>query len=258
MTTTVLTIGYDGSAFHGFAKQDGPETVQRRLERALETVLRRPVETVGAGRTDTGVHAHAQVVSYASAPGDPGPVELMRSLNALGGPSIVVRDVRGARDGFSARHDALGREYRFLIATGPVPPLALRPHAWWVKGELDIAGMREAAAHLLGEHDFRSFCVAESAAGRRTVRDISRLDIEPSCELGEDCLRITIAGRSFLHSMVRIIVGTLVEVGRGKRAPGWADEVLQARDRAAAGPTAPPQGLTLWQVTYPDDVWVRD
>lgn len=255
MTVHVLTIGYDGSAFHGFARQDGPETVQGTLERALQTALRRPVETVGAGRTDTGVHARAQVVSFASAPSDPRPEELMRSLNALAGPNIVVRQVRQAVEGFSARHDALSREYRYLLVPGPVPPLALKGRSWWVKGPLDLEAMREAAQVLLGEHDFRSFCVTESAIGKRTVRDIATVRIAPVVEMGEACIEIRIVGRSFLHSMVRIVVGSLVEVGRGRRSPEWLGGALAACDRSAAGPTAPPEGLTLWDVAYPPEVW---
>jgi tRNA pseudouridine38-40 synthase len=256
VTTTVLTIGYEGSAFHGFARQDGPDTVQGTLEHALSVALRRPVKTVGAGRTDTGVHAREQVMSFESAAGDVDGPTLMRSLNALAGPHIVVRSVRTARDGFSARHDALSREYRFLLVRGAVPPLALRGRSWWVKGALDLDAMRSAAAELLGEHDFKSFCVGESAEGKRTVRDISALEIDEIVELGEPCIRIRIIGRSFLHSMVRIIVGTLVEVGKGRRSPEWVGAALAACDRAAAGPTAPPEGLTLWSVEYPDDVWL--
>jgi tRNA pseudouridine38-40 synthase len=255
VTTTVLTIGYEGSAFHGFARQDGPVSVQGTLEDALFVALRRPVQTVGAGRTDTGVHARAQVVSFESAEGDANADALMRSLNALAGPHIVVSDIRSAREGFSARHDALAREYRYLVVPGPVPPLALRGRAWWVKGDLDLEAMRTGANVLIGEHDFKSFCVAESAQGKRTVRDISVLEIGATEQLGEACIEIRIVGRSFLHSMVRIVVGTLVEVGKGRRAPEWVAEALGACDRAAAGPTAPPEGLTLWSVEYPSDVW---
>lgn len=258
MTTTVLTLGYDGSAFHGFARQDGPETVQGRIEDALAVVLRRRPDTVGAGRTDTGVHARSQVMSYASEPGDPDPDALRRSLNALAGPEIVVSSVRYARDGFSARFDALSRDYRYLLVTGPVPPLALRGRSWWVKGPLDVEAMSRAAEVLLGQHDFRSFCVAASAEGKRTVREISAISLSPDCELGEECLELRIAGPTFLHSMVRIIVGSLVEVGQGRRDAAWLEHALAAQDRSAAGPTAPPEGLTLWSVAYPVDVWEPD
>lgn len=253
---TVLTVSYDGTAFHGFARQAGLPTVQGTLEAALATALRREVDTVGAGRTDTGVSALGQVVSFAAEPGDPPGGELARSLNALAGPHIVVTGVRAAPPGFDARHSAVRREYRYRIVTGPVPPLFLAGRSWWVKGPLDLAAMREAAEHLLGEHDFRSFCVTESAEGKRTVRDIETIEIAPAIELGEHCIVLRVVGRSFLHSMVRVIAGTLVEVGKGRRAPGWVAEALAARDRAAAGPTAPPEALTLWHVAYPDECWL--
>jgi tRNA pseudouridine38-40 synthase len=253
---TVLTVAYDGAPFAGFARQPAHSTVQGRLEDALRVALRREVTTVGAGRTDAGVHARGQVVSFESASGDEAPDSLRRSLNALVGPGIAVRDVFRAAPGFSARYDATAREYRFLLAEGPVPPVALRGRAWWTKRSLDLGAMREGATHLLGEHDFRSFCVTGSAEGKRTVRDIAVLEIAEACEMGEPCVEVRVAGRSFLHSMVRIIVGSLVEVGRGRRGPAWVAGALAARDRAAAGQTAPPHGLTLWSVSYPDDRWL--
>jgi tRNA pseudouridine38-40 synthase len=253
--TTVLTLAYDGSAFHGFARQPGLVTVQGVLESALRTVSGREIEIVGAGRTDAGVHAHGQVVSFPSGPGDPDPRHLARALNALAGHEIVVREVRAAARGFSARHDAVLREYRYLLVPGPTPPLALRGRAWWVKKVLDVDAMREGAGYLVGEHDFRSFCVGESAQGRRTVRDIEAIEILESCELGEECVVVRVTGRSFLHSMVRIVVGSLVEVGRGKRDPAWISEALNACRREAAGVTAPAHGLTLWRVTYPRERW---
>jgi len=253
---TVLTVSYDGARFHGFARQDGLATVQGALEKALHTALRRSVATSGAGRTDTGVHALGQVVSYQEAPGDPGTPELLRSLNALAGPGIVVTGVRRAAPGFDARHSAVCREYRYRIVTGPVPPLFLAGRSWWVKRSLDLGAMREGALALLGEHDFRSFCVSDSAEGRRCVREIETIEITPSQEMGEHCVVLRIVGRSFLHSMVRIVAGTLVEVGRGRRDPAWVGSALAACDRAAAGPTAPPEGLTLWHVTYPPEGWL--
>ncbi len=253
--TTVLTIAYDGSSFAGFARQPSVETVQGRLEAALETVLRRQVETVGAGRTDAGVHALAQVVSFAAREGDPDPIRLARSVSALAGPEIVVREVRMAREGFSARHDALSRQYRYRLALGSARPVFVSRYAWWLSGSIDLGGMREGAACLLGRHDFRSFCVAESADTASTMRELDLLELEEGTDLGERVVSLTVEGRSFLHSMVRIIVGTLVEVGAGRRSPEWVGEVLEARDRRAAGQTAPPQGLSLWAVSYPADVW---
>jgi len=249
-----MTVAYDGAAFHGFARQPGLATVQGRLESALSTVTGREVEITCAGRTDAGVHALGQVISYMADPGDPDMAALRRSVSALAGPDIVVSGVRPALPGFSARFDAVAREYRYLLVPGPTAPLALRGRSWWTKRGLDLTAMREGAAHLVGEHDFRSFCVRGSADGRSTVRGIELLDVQPAMVLGEHCVVVRIVGRSFLHSMVRIIVGSLVEVGRGRRHPDWIAEALTAEHRGAAGITAPAHGLTLWHVTYPEDL----
>ncbi len=250
-----LTVAYDGEPFAGFARQPGLSTVQGRLEDALTTVLRRDVSTVGAGRTDSGVHALGQVVSL-DATGDEALPSLARSLTALAGPGIVVREARAARAGFSARFDAISREYRFRLATGPVPPLFLSRFAWHVPAELDVLAMQVAAEHLYGEHDFRSFCVTESAEDKNTVRRIEEIVIYAEEQLGEESLVVQVVGSAFLHSMIRVIVGSLVEVGTGRREPRWLGDALDAKDRAAAGPTAPPHGLTFWRVEYPDEVWV--
>jgi tRNA pseudouridine38-40 synthase len=164
-----LTVSYDGALFSGFARQLNAATVQSSLEDSLAVVLRREVSTVCAGRTDAGVHALGQVVSFASDGELPDTEPLMRSLNAMT-PGIVVREVRFAKPGFSARFDARHREYRYRVACGSVPPLFSAPVVWWVKKELDLDSMRCAAALLVGEHDFRSFCVTDSAIGKRTVR----------------------------------------------------------------------------------------
>ena len=257
-TATVLTLSYDGALFSGFACQPSVETVQGHLEAALATVCRREVAVVGAGRTDTGVHALGQVVSFPSAHADPEGLALLRSLNALVGPGISVSEVRRATQGFSARFDAVSREYRFRVANGPVPPLFLRNVAWWVKKPLDISAMSEAASVLVGEHDFRSFCIADSARGKRTVRNLREVEITEEEHLGERCVVVRIIGNAFLHSMVRTVVGSLVEVGVGRQPVSWMSSVLAAQDRAAAGPTAPALGLTLWSVEYPPRCWLPE
>jgi tRNA pseudouridine38-40 synthase len=256
LTVTVLTVAYDGARFSGFARQRSAQTVQGRLEAALAVVCRRQVETVAAGRTDAGVHALGQVVSFPTGAADPTGCDLMRSLNGLVGPAVVVTAVRCASQGFSARFDALSREYRYRIANGPVPPMFLREVAWWVKRPVDAQTMRDAASALLGEHDFCSFCVAGSARGKRTVREVLEIGVSEEEQLGECCLVVRVVGNAFLHSMVRTVVGSLVEVGLGRRPSSWTAEVLAARDRSAAGPTAPAHGLTLWKVEYPEQVWV--
>lgn len=252
--TIGMRLSYDGSAHAGFARQPGQRTVQGRVEEALSIILRRDVETVGAGRTDTGVHALGQVMSFAADGTEPQPDVLCRSLNALCAPDISVQDVRMLPSGFDARRSAFAREYRYRIVRGPVPPIFLRDYAWWVRGELDVDAMRRASSALLGEHDFASFCVAESARGKNTRRGIDVLEIVSEQHFGEECLMVRIVGKAFLHSMVRIVVGSLVEVGRGRRPEGWLGEALAARDRSAAGPTAPPHGLTLWAVRYAAEI----
>jgi len=253
--TTAIAIAYDGTDFAGFARQPGQLTVQGNLEAALTTALRVPVQTVGAGRTDAGVHALGQVVSFDTQEA-PDAHALLRSLNALAGPGIVVTEVRTAPHGFSARFDAVAREYRYRVVPGPVPPVFLSRFAWWVKTALDLTSMREAAASMIGEHDFKSFCVAGSAEGKSTTRALELVTVEPKVELGEHCLVFRVVGNAFLHSMVRVMVGSLVEVGLGRREPQWISEALAACDRSAAGPTAPAHGLTLWHVDYPEECWL--
>ena len=246
----VLTVAYSGTGFSGFARQEDAVTVQGRLEEALATVLRRPTDTVCAGRTDAGVHARGQVVSFDATGGEPEPADLARSLTAIAGAGIAVTEIRYAVPGFSARFDAVSREYRYRIAPGPTPPVFTGQVAWWVRSSLDIEAMRDAASLLVGEHDFRSFCVTESAQGKRTVRRVDAIRVLETEELGEAVVEIRVVGNAFLHSMVRVIVGSLVEVGQGRRQAAWLADVLAARDRSAAGPTAPAHGLTLWEVVY--------
>lgn len=252
-----LTVAYDGAPFHGFARQPGLDTVQGRLEAALETAMRRPVETTGAGRTDAGVHALAQIVSFDAGEDAVGPDRLRRSVTALAGPGMVVTGVRLAREGFSARFDARSREYRYRMTQGPIPALFLASVAWHVPAPLDVAAMRSAATHLLGEHDFKSFCTAESAQGKPTIRRLDSIEIAEEEHLGERCLTLRVVGNAFLHSMVRIIVGSLADVGTGLREPEWVATALAACERSAAGQTAPAHGLTLWCVDYPEDVWLE-
>lgn len=253
--TLVLTLAYNGAAYSGFARQKDPRlhTIQGELERAIATVFRRPVETVCAGRTDAGVHALGQVVSCEVTADELAGREkrkLLTSLNALTPDDIVVRGLRLRPSGFSARFDAVRREYRYRIVTGGAPALFLRDFAWWHRAPLDVDAMRAGAAFLLGEHDFKSFCKTQSAEGKNTVREVERIELFSEEQLGEECLVVRVVGNAFLHSMIRTIVGTLVQVGRGHRDPTWVGKVLAARDRSAAGENAPAHGLTFWHVDY--------
>jgi len=248
-------VAYDGARFAGFAAQPGQQTVQGVLEAALETALRRPVRLAVAGRTDAGVHALGQVVSFELDGDLPDSRVLRRSVNALIGEGVVVRDLRRAPDGFSARFDAISREYRYRIANSDSPPLFTADVAWRVRRRLDVDAMRRAAECLIGENDFRSFCLSASAEGKRTFRRLDSIEFSYEEHLGEECIAVRVAGNAFLHSMVRVIIGTLVEVGAGRRDPSWVAEVLSAQQRSAAGPTAPAHGLTLWSVAYRPEVW---
>lgn len=251
--TMVIELGYRGAGFAGFAEQPSERTVAGELRRALETVLRRPVELTCAGRTDAGVHALSQYVSLpVSADELELPVRrLTRALVALTPDDLSIRGVHRAPEGFSARFDALSRSYRYRIAAGEARPVLAWDHAWWYKGSLDVEAMNAAAQALVGERDFKSFCKAASAVGRPTCRRVDELTVSDVCEAGERLVAIDITGNAFLHNMVRTIAGTLVEVGRGHRPAAWVGEVLDARERTAAGPCAPAKGLTFVGVAYP-------
>ena len=253
LQTFAMQVAYKGAAFCGFARQPGQLTVQGELEHALELLFRRSVETVCAGRTDAGVHARGQVVSFQVAEDelrDRSLDKLCRSLNALTHDDITVLWLDPRPAGFSARFDARMREYHYHLSLDATPPLFMRDFCWHVAKPLDVDAMREGAAYLVGEHDFKSFCLAVSAVGKPTCRYVEEVSIYPQEVMGEQLLTIKVRGNAFLHSMVRTMVGTLVMVGRGLRQPEWVQEVLDARDRSAAGENAPAQGLVFWEVTY--------
>lgn len=254
--TLAMLVAYDGLPFAGFAAQPGQATVQSTLEAALEIAVRRKVRLAVAGRTDSGVHAMGQVVSFEATGDEPPPDELKRSLNALMGDGVIVRDIRRARPGFSARFDAKAREYRYRISTQRVQPLFTSHVTWWLHKDLDVGAMRRAAALLLGERDFKSFCLTASAEGKPTHRRLDAIDFTLEEHLGEPCVTVRVEANAFLHSMVRVLVGTLVDVGAGRRDVEWVGRVLEARERSAAGPTAPAHGLTLWSVSYLPEVWL--
>lgn len=254
--TLVFRLGYDGAAFSGFAEQPGLRTVAGEVRRALETFLRRPVDLTCAGRTDAGVHAISQ---YVSIPAHEEELEIerrrwMRAMVALLPEDINLVEVYHAAPGFSARFDAHARTYTYRIATGDAPPLLTRGVTWWHRFPLDVDAMDRAAQLLVGEHDFKSFCKMASAVGKPTCRNVISVSFAAGSALGEEHIAFTIKGNAFLHSMVRTIVGTLVEVGAGRRSPEWVAEVLDACDRRAAGPTAPARGLCFMDVDYDEGV----
>ncbi|NPD30761.1 tRNA pseudouridine(38-40) synthase TruA [Eggerthellaceae bacterium zg-1084] len=251
--TVSVLLGYQGAAFAGFARQPGQLTVQGQVEQALSVMLRRPVEVVCAGRTDAGVHARGQVVSFDVTQDECERLlsrAAVRSLNALTHDRIAVQRVDRRPAGFSARFDAVEREYRYHVHEGAVPSLFASQVSWHVAGSLDVDAMQEAARCFVGEHDFKSFCKAASAEGKPTCRFVREVSLHRCEVLGEPLLQVRVVGNAFLHSMVRTMVGSLVAVGRGQRAPEWIAEALKAADRRAAGECAPAQGLVFWEVRY--------
>lgn len=243
MPTLRLDLAYDGSGFRGYARQQGQRTVQGELEAALETLIGSTVATAVAGRTDSGVHARRQVVSFA-ADQDIDPEGLRRSLNGMLGPEIAVIDTRLEEDGFNARFSAKWRRYRYLIDPNLAQDPLTRHLAWHVDRPLDLAAMRSATAAFVGEHDFTSFC--RSAEGKSNVRRVE----EAVWHESDSFYEFWIQANAFCHQMVRSVVGYLYDVGRGFFEADSAVEVIAARDRSVLATLAPPHGLTLWDVGY--------
>ncbi len=250
MRTIKLILSYDGTDFSGWQTQRGCRTVQATLEEAIEKITGAPSSTLASGRTDAGVHALGQVVSFRTE--SRLPVEVIRrALNAELPHSVAVHDAAEVHDGFHATHDALLKRYRYVIHDGPVRDVFARRYAWhFAHGRLNVEPMQRAAAALVGTHDFSSF--ETTGAPRKTsVRTVYDLRIERGRGEREPFIALEVEANGFLYNMVRTIVGTLVDVGRGARPESWPGEVLRAKDRRRAGRTAPPQGLFLVNVEYP-------
>jgi tRNA pseudouridine38-40 synthase len=239
-----LDLAYDGGPFSGFARQRGLDTVQGRLEAALERLAGHPVTTVGAGRTDTGVHARGQVV-HADVPPRLDPGRVRQSLNAICGPAIVVATAAWAPPGFHARFSARRRRYVYRIDDSGSPDPLLRGMVLRWKRPLDLDRMAAAAAPLVGEHDFASFCRARE--GATTTRRLRSVEVTRS---PEGLVEVEVTADAFCHQMVRSIVGFLLTVGDGRRDPATAPAVLAAADRSAVSEVAPPHGLVLESVSY--------
>lgn len=249
-----LTVAYDGSGFAGFAMQPAQRTVSGVLAEAIGRVVGCPVALTCAGRTDAGVHAWGQVV-HVDVPASPGagrvldPPKLARACNAMLGPEVVVRHARVAEAGFDARRSAVSRAYRYHILSGPVPDPALAPRVWHLAVGLDLAAMQAASEAILGEHDFSAFC-RRPRDGGSLVRRVLDARWHVSDVAAGQLYVFDVAASSFCHQMVRSVVGTLVDVGRGRRPAGDMSRVLAAGERALAASPAPPHGLCLWEVRY--------
>jgi tRNA pseudouridine38-40 synthase len=246
-----MTLAYDGTAFHGFSENLGVRTVGGDLSAALETVLRHPVSLIVAGRTDRGVHAAGQVVSFDAADPAVDLAGLQRHLNSMLGPAVVVRDAAVVLDSFDARRSALARRYRYTVLNRPVPDPFLAATTWHVPEPLDLGALRLACDPIIGEHDFSSFCRVPKripdASLVRLVHDARWHD------LGDGLLRFDIDASSFCQQMVRALVGTMVPMGAGRRRAGEMAAILRARTRVGCERLAPAQGLCLWDVAYAGD-----
>lgn len=241
------TVSYDGTEFHGWQVQSGHRTVQETLQQALAGVLGGPVNVLAAGRTDAGVHAEGQGISFRARTGIP-PEGIAAAANAALPGDVSIVALEPAPPAFHATFDAASKVYRYVILCSRTPRPLLRRTTWRVPARLDAARMRRAARLLVGRRDFRSFRTNPGIErqGGSTVRTLRRLDVRRRGDL----LLLEFEGDGFLYNMVRSMVGTLVLVGRGTWEPARVGEALRAADRRAAGPTAPPQGLTLVSVEW--------
>lgn len=243
MATYRIDLSYDGSGFRGYACQDGERTIQEVLEFALETVLRSEVTTAVAGRTDSGVHAYGQVVSF-EFDGDINVNRLRKSLNGLTGKEISVRSVDHVDDGFNARFSAKWRRYRYVLSTQTSDDPLMRHVVWHVHRSLDLEAMKAVGEAFVGQHDFTSFC--RSVDARSNVRVVE----EANWAENEGLYEFWVKSNSFCHQMVRSLVGYAYDVGRGFAESGKTSEVIEACDRSLVTTVAPSHGLNLWEVGY--------
>jgi tRNA pseudouridine38-40 synthase len=249
MPTLRLIVRYDGTALSGWQRQRGVRTVQEELERAAGAMARAPVRVHGAGRTDAGVHALAQVAAFHTDARIP-PKGWLLGLTSLLPEDIALREAREVPDGYDPRRASGGKRYRYLVLNTRMRDPLLRHRAWHVYDALDVGAMERAAAHLVGRHDFRAFRAADCERVS-TVRHLFRVALLRGYAGNPELLALEVEGTAFLKNMVRIIVGTLVDVGRGRLPEAIVPELLACGDRTRGGITAPPQGL------YLDEVFVR-
>lgn len=239
-----MTIAYDGTRFFGWEHQPDRDTIQGKLESVLERLQGYAVEVIGAGRTDAGVHARAMVAN-AVLDVKLSPEEIRDYMNRYLPDAIAVREVKPCAERFHARYKAIGKTYRYTCFDGPVKPVFDRRYVTVLDFRPDLDRMRQAAAYLQGRHDFASFC-GNPRMKKSTVREIDAIRIARN----KDRIIFTFHGTGFLQNMVRILVGTLLEVGKGSMTPEDVKRILEAKDRTQAGPTAPAQGLCLMRVDY--------
>ena len=238
-------ISYDGTRFYGWEHQPTTDmTIQGKIENVLSKMTEASVEVIGAGRTDAGVHAKAMIAN-ARFETDKSVDEIRDYLNRYLPDDICIKDVKIASERFHSRYNAVGKTYKYTCFTGPVKPVFDRKYVYYIEDMPNINKMKQAADILIGEHDFRSFC-SNPKMKKSTVRKVDRIDIEKRGSY----ITFEYHGTGFLQYMVRILTGTLLEVGYGKRTPDSMKELLELRDRTKAGFTAPPCGLMMMKVDY--------
>lgn len=241
----VLEIEYEGTAYAGWQIQDNAPSIQGCLETAVQAVCGVHRRVTGAGRTDAGVHAVGQVAHFDTEATLP-PDRWAYALNAHLPRDIRVRRSALAPEGFHARYSACGKHYRYVLHLAEQPPALLRAHCWHLRERLDTLAMQEAGRLFCGRQDYAAFVSAGSSV-QDTVREVQSVEVT----VHGPWIVLDVRGQGFLYNMVRILTGTLVEVGRGERKAASMSDILASRDRACAGVTAPPQGLHLMQVSYP-------
>jgi tRNA pseudouridine38-40 synthase len=245
MRNIKLTIEYDGCAYHGWQIQPGLRTIQGVMREQIAQITQGEVNLIGAGRTDAGVHALAQVATFKTE-NTIALTSLQRGLNGLLAPDIVITAAEEVDEQFHARFSARSKVYEYRILNQPYPSAIGRRYAWFIHHELALPSMRGCGATLIGSHDFSSFR-ASGDESRHAIREVFCLEIE---RREGNVIVVVIEANAFLREMVRSIVGTLVDVGRGKTSCEEFQEIFQARDRRRAGMTAPAHGLFLTEVKY--------
>ncbi len=240
-----FTIAYDGSRFYGWEHQPNTDmTIQGKIETVLARMVDAPVEVIGCGRTDAGVHAKAMIANaFMDTPMTTD--EIRDYMNQYLPDDICINEVREAGERFHSRYNALGKTYCYTCYVGPLKPVFDRKYVYVLEESPDIGKMQEAAQYLMGEHDFASFC-SNPKMKKSTVRKVDKIEIARKGQY----ITLTFHGTGFLQHMVRILTGTLLEVGYGKRTPESMPELIEAKKRALAGITAPACGLCMLQVDY--------
>ena len=246
---TRMLISYDGTDFFGWQRQTNHVTVQGTLEKSLSQIYAKPIRVLGASRTDTGVHANGQVAHF-DAPRDPADFDLRYAIQRMTPESVVVKELLSAPPDFHAIACVKDKIYKYRVLNRRVPSALRHRFTYWVRSPLDIDLMNQAAQYLMGKQDFKSFQTSGTVV-KTTVRELfeahwTRLD--------EDTLEFTVRGDGFLKQMVRNIVGTLIDINQRNAKPEEMRTILDAQDRRQAGPTAPPQGLFLYKLNYPDSI----